>query len=287
VRLVAQARSLWLLVRGMAGSLLTMFYTFIIIFVALYAFACAVLELISRDHQLRAEDPEYEQLVQTYFPDLFTTLITLIQFVTLDSINTIYIPFIMKKPVTCGSLFFLLIMLVSVALMNLVTAVIVEGAIAQANSERDVLKAYKASAVKSMLPRLGSLFHQLDPDGNGKITFDEILEASSELKDELASIVQAEDFVEIFQLLDDDRSGSLDIDEFIQSVTQITSSDLPIESVRMMKQISLCREDLAELRSGLKELIDQRLPIPLIQPSLLPAPPLDSLVADVGLRTRL
>ena len=35
VRLVAQARSLWLLVRGMAGSLLTMFYTFIIIFVAL------------------------------------------------------------------------------------------------------------------------------------------------------------------------------------------------------------------------------------------------------------
>merc|ERR1719172_469579 len=99
-----------------------------------------------------------------------------------------------------------------------------------------------------MLPRLGSLFHELDPDGNGKITFEEILEASSELKDELASIVQAEDFVEIFQLLDDDRSGSLDIDEFIQSVTHITSSELSIENVRIMKQLSLCREELGEVR---------------------------------------
>ena len=78
-----------------------------------------------------------------HFPDLSTTMVTLMQFVTLDSIHAIYIPFIEKKPVICTSLFLLLIMFVSVALMNLVTAVIVEGAIAQANSERDVLRAYK------------------------------------------------------------------------------------------------------------------------------------------------
>jgi Ca2+-binding EF-hand superfamily protein len=243
-------------------------------------FACAVLELISRDHSLRADDPEYNRLVLQYFPDLFTTLITLVQFVTLDSINAIYIPFIMKKPVTCGGLFLMLIMIVSVALMNLVTAVIVEGAIAQANSERDVLRAYKASAVKSMLPRLGSLFHELDPDGNGRITFEEILEASSELKDELASIVQAEDFVEIFQLLDNDRSGSLDIDEFIQSVVHITSSDLPIESVRMMKQISLCREDLGELRTAVHA-IEGLMAKPAFP--ALPALPPESFGADLGL----
>jgi hypothetical protein len=89
--------------------------------------------------------------------------------------------------------------------------------------------------------------------------------------------------VEIFQLLDDDRSGSLDIDEFIQSVTQITSSDLPIESVRMMKQISLCREDLTDLKTRI-ETMDARITKP-VSPLLSVLPP-NSFAADAGQSSR-
>ena len=46
--------------------------------------------------------------MRKHFPDLFNTLITLVQFVTLDSVAAIYVPFIAKKPVVCTSLFVLL-----------------------------------------------------------------------------------------------------------------------------------------------------------------------------------
>ena len=86
-----------------------------------------------------------------------------------------------------------------------------------------------------MLPRLGNLFHELDPDGNGWVTFQEIQNASTELKNELSSFVQADDLVEIFQLLDEDRSGRLNIDEFVASLLRIVTSDVPIEFLRIMK----------------------------------------------------
>merc|ERR1719159_783839 len=50
----------------------------------------------------------------------------------------------------------------------------------------------------------------------------------------------------------------MEIDEFVDSLTRITTSDLPIEFVRMMKQISLCRSDMSDVRSRLDE-IDARL----------------------------
>ena len=135
----------------------------------------------------------------------------------------------------CTWLFVSLVMVMSIALMNLVTAVIVEAAIAQSNGERDVQRAYKADAAKSLLPRLGDLFHDIDLDGDGFVTVEEIIHASSELQHELSMIVQADDLVTIFQLLDADRSGKLNIDEFVSSLIRIVTSDVPIEFLRIMK----------------------------------------------------
>ena len=106
--------------------------------------------------------------------------------------------------------------------------------------------------------------------GNGQISFDEIQEASTELKDELESIVQVGDLVEIFQLLDDNRSGSLDIDEFIESVTEISTSDLAIENVRILKQLSLCRGDLTDVRLRL-DVMDGRMSLQAVQQGLEPS----------------
>ena len=161
-------------------------------------------------------------------------------------------------------------MIVSVAMMNLVTAVIVEGAISQASSERDVMKAYKCAKVRALLPRLGELFKELDPDGDGYVTLDEILEASNVLKDELENLVQIDDLVEIFQLLDENRTGSLDIDEFIESVTEIATSDLAIEHVRILKQLSLCRGDLTDVRLRL-DVMDGRMSLQAVQQGLEPS----------------
>ena len=64
------------------------------------------------------------------------TMITLSQFVTQDSIAAIYSPLIKARPVLV--LYFLaLLFIVSIALMNLVTAVLVEGALEHARQEKE------------------------------------------------------------------------------------------------------------------------------------------------------
>merc|ERR1719421_2778035 len=48
IRLIAQFRTLWTLVRGLFGNIDTVMYTFILIFIILYIFACMGIELITK-----------------------------------------------------------------------------------------------------------------------------------------------------------------------------------------------------------------------------------------------
>ena len=51
VRLLAQFKELWMLVRGLMSSAGTMFYTFLLIIIILYVFACLAIELITTDQE--------------------------------------------------------------------------------------------------------------------------------------------------------------------------------------------------------------------------------------------
>merc|ERR1719506_694936 len=87
VRLFSQFKALWMLVRGLLSSAGTMAYTFILILLILYLFANLAVEIITKDTDLREQNPDFDLIVREYFPDLFTTMMTLVQFVTLDSIG--------------------------------------------------------------------------------------------------------------------------------------------------------------------------------------------------------
>merc|ERR1712118_424532 len=108
-------------------------------------------------------------------------MITLVQFVTLDSIGAIYRRMIPLKPVYYSIFFFSFILVVSISLMNLVTAVIVEGSLDQANSDKEVNSAYKAAAMKKLIPQIRDLFKQMDADGSGDLDLDEVLNAPPEV----------------------------------------------------------------------------------------------------------
>ena len=128
VRLFAQFKVLWMLVRGLLGSINTIFFTFIILALLVYVFACVAIELITKA-PLRGNDSDFDQLVDLYFKDMWTSMMTLTQFVNLDSIGDIYKQLIPFNYVVYTLIFFGFILIVSVALMNLVTAVIVDRAV--------------------------------------------------------------------------------------------------------------------------------------------------------------
>ena len=107
------------MVRGLLSSAGTMIYTFILIMIILYVFACMGMELITTDMDSRA-DPEFDGYVELYFPGIWVTMLTLIQFVMVDSIAEIYTPMVSKNPML-GIYFVLILMVVPISLMNLVT----------------------------------------------------------------------------------------------------------------------------------------------------------------------
>merc|ERR1719387_161672 len=183
--------------------------------------------------------------------------------------------------------FFSFMLVVSISLMNLVTAVIVEGSLEQANSDKEVNSAYKTAAMKKLIPEIRELFHQMDADGSGDLDLDEILNAPVHIQEHLTKIMQTDNLVELFEILDVDGSGSLDVDEFVDGISKLVTSEQPMEQLRMQKSLNLLRNDTKailhyvkdvednlreEIRSGLHALAEGRGLAPLERVNKAPPP---------------
>merc|ERR1719506_100772 len=101
------------------------------------------------------------------------------------------------------SLYFMsYIVIVVIALMNLIMAVIVEGALASAEEDKEVAKVFKAKMLEAALPKIKAMFIELDADGSGELDLEEVMNAPDELKEELGKFVSTEDLQELFELID-------------------------------------------------------------------------------------
>ncbi|CAD7955155.1 unnamed protein product [Amoebophrya sp. A120] len=262
VRLLVAFKTLWMLVRGLLSSAGTMCYTFVLIFLILYVSGVLAVELITKNKSQYADDAQLAAIVDNHFNGLFDTMLTLVQFVTLDSIGGIYVPMIRREPGL--AIFFMgFILIVSVALMNLVTAVIVEGAIEQAKSDKEVQAAYEAQRLQRMLPELRIMFEALDEDGSGDISKAELvhgLNSDPALKDELCGIMGSDDPLELFEMLDTDGGGEVSIEEFCDQILKTVTSNRPIELERILKlvkEVPQMKKDVETVVHALGELTYQ------------------------------
>merc|ERR1719506_997698 len=72
------------------------------------------------------------------------------------------------------SLYFMsYIVIVVIALMNLIMAVIVEGALVSAEEDKEVAKVFKAKMLEAALPKIKAMFIELDADGSGELDLEE------------------------------------------------------------------------------------------------------------------
>merc|ERR1719330_1691262 len=126
-------------------------------------FAILGVELITKD-PLLADTPYFDER----FGNLGRIILTLLQFVTLDDVNEIYLPIVQKRPWLV--LYFLaLILIVSLALMNLVTASIVTGALAQSQEDEELHRQEQRRRVKKLMPHFQLLFDRLDTGRTGSV----------------------------------------------------------------------------------------------------------------------
>jgi len=234
------------------GSAGTITYTFGLILIILYIASCMAMELITKN-MIDSDKTEIQELVVDSFPNIPIAMLTLLRFVSMDGIADIYHPLILENPALL--LFFLpFILIVSISLVNLVTAVIVESAIEQGKQDREAQIRYKQHTLKNLLPGLKELFMGLDKDKDKRITRDEIEEAPAALKHQLEVFLKADSVEELFQMIDVDDSGEVDIGEFCDSIAKVVTSDTPAEIIRILKQLSVTRKEVSDLKSSVSNL---------------------------------
>jgi len=261
VRLLIKFRELWMLVRGLLNSASTMVYTLLMLVVVIYICACMSMEIVTNHEMARpgpSYDPEFAEFVTENFGTLPVTMMSLIQFATMDNMNLLYMPLI-KKSWWLGCFFISIILVISIVLMNLITAVVVNSALEQAMSDKEAMKAHQNSRRKKLMKDLKRMFMKLDDDNSGQVSAEEMQMMGEEDKSILADVLGISEPMEIFKQLDVDGSGSLEIDEFCDGIWQVAISKAPIELKRIEKQVNSLKMNVLELRSGqsaMQEILD-------------------------------
>ena len=132
------------LVYGFLTAWETIFAAAVLIMVSVFVFGCIAVEVIAKDQDLvQHKDEDVKGLVSENFRGVLRSMLTLIQFVTLDGLTDIYFPLVIEKP-WLAPYFFSILLVVSIGVLNLVTAALVEkgmeNAQANADDERAKLK---------------------------------------------------------------------------------------------------------------------------------------------------
>jgi Ca2+-binding EF-hand superfamily protein len=252
-RLVAQFRLLWQLVRGLVSSINLIFSTCILMTCIFYVYSCIGVELITKE--IDFYDGETQSLIAFHFGSVPDFMVTLIQFTTFDNAAPIYAR-IIQQNWSMMPFFVSFMLVVGIALMNTLTAIIVEGSIEMTKHDKDVQQLLKVEMYKKFLPKLLVLFKELDVDGSGDISHEEIRDAPQHVKDELGKLLGEKDVEMIFLLLDFDGSGQIGIAEFFDSVTKIVTGNLTMNEMRVQQQISSTSNRIRESIEVLEMKID-------------------------------
>eukprot|EP00928_Gymnodinium_smaydae_P028741 TRINITY_DN21848_c0_g1_i2.p1 TRINITY_DN21848_c0_g1~~TRINITY_DN21848_c0_g1_i2.p1 ORF type:complete len:655 (+),score=151.88 TRINITY_DN21848_c0_g1_i2:203-1966(+) len=239
-------RTIWRLMYGLLTSGSTMVSTFLLLSLTIYIFGILGVELITKDPALTA-NPATSEIVHMHFRSLPIAMLTLLQFVNVDSCGAIYAPLITAKPELLVY-FMSLLLIVSISVMNLVTAVLVEGALAQASGDKEMQRNALAKQLASSGKQLLEVFTALDRDNNGELHRDEVRCASIDMlpvqvRERIANL----DMEELFDLLDEDGSGVLTPDEFVGGLFTFLVSSEPVSQIHLQKSVQAIKKTLSNV----------------------------------------
>ena len=112
----------------------------------------------------------------------------------------------------------------------------VEGSLAQADEDKEAKKAYASAKRTKQMGKLQDMFLELDEDGSGELSMEEIDNAPPAMRQNLMEIAGTEDIGSLFEMLDYDGSGTVGTEEFCDGIIKAANGVTPVEMSRLMKQ---------------------------------------------------
>jgi len=153
------------------------------------------------------------------------------------------------------------------ALLNVVTAVVVETSIQRSQNDRDLLVQQEMEQKIEFVDSMQRVFEELDADGNGSLTLDEF---EAQLDDEHILSFMSTLELDIDQvrtlvtLLDKDGNGSVDIEEFVEGCLKLKGGAKSLDMAILQFQVEYILANLTSLSKALLPPAAQAMASPLV-----------------------
>lgn len=254
-RLLISVPELYILLSGLTTSIKAIFFGSIMLVFVVFVWAIVTVELI---HPLNVEIGYDERCPRCRegFETVYKASLTLFsQIVAGDSWGSISLPLAEAHPWTAPILFAIL-MTISLGVMNLILAVIVEKAAEARQNDLDRKLQQKDLDRERNMVDLALLCDRMDKDGSGALSLEEMLNGYVNERKFYTlmqeSGIEKDDLQTMFNVLDSDDSGEVDYLEFCSQLGKCPKRD-------PMMLAAMTRYSVMEVRKILQQEIQQSL----------------------------
>ena len=266
-RLIPLFAKLRALINALISSIASLLWAMGVLIFLIFLFAIIFLQ--GATQYIDDEDAlaDHVQFPETFFASMGMTLLSLFMCVT-SGLNWWEVEAVLLEihPVY-GFLFVLYIATMVLSLLNIVTGICVNNALEMANLDHDLMTKVELERKAAYIERLEGLFHDLDVDDSGTLSFEEFVgHLDRQEVTALFSVlgIEVSDAISFFEALDVDGSHELEIDEFVMgclnlrgNVRTVDVATLLRENKRLMRRIGKVAK---KTDTQLQEIID-RLPV--------------------------
>jgi len=253
LRFVAVFHDAWRMVSGVLFSLSQLASAGCLLFTVIFVFSCLGIECITLNSKVATNDAAMD-IVNERFDGVMRAMLTLVSFVTQDSISGFYEPIVDAQPLLC--LYFLpIIVIISIAIMNIVLATLLENAMRSVELDKEFARAQKQADFAKLRPAVKKMFQEIDADGDGEITLDEVCHSHFDVPQEYRDKITLPAVIDLFSTIDTDGSGTVGLQEWEQALLCIALNDAPVESTQVLQLLRQQTKNLNKLEKDLQKLL--------------------------------
>jgi len=253
VRTVKEFRTFWKLIQGIFDSGKLLFWMYVLLGALLYILGIFSVHWIGKVPELQ-DDP----FAQEHFGDVPKAVMTLFQTTTLDSWSSVARPLMAMAPRDAPRIclvFIVVIMLATLVMLNLVTAVIVKNAFTRAQQDDELNARAKREAMAKEIQELRDIFFEIDEDGSGTLSkeeYDESFRSNDRIVQKFNILgINEDEREEVWNILDT-GDGQINVDAFAEGLRLMQGGAKAKDSFTIVKYVQHANTKLSALTRDLE-----------------------------------
>eukprot|EP00929_Paragymnodinium_shiwhaense_P120875 TRINITY_DN92942_c0_g1_i1.p1 TRINITY_DN92942_c0_g1~~TRINITY_DN92942_c0_g1_i1.p1 ORF type:complete len:652 (+),score=179.80 TRINITY_DN92942_c0_g1_i1:155-2110(+) len=238
VRTVKEFRTFWKLIQGILDSGKLLFWMYVLLGAMLYVIGIFSVHWIGKVPALREDE-----FAQEHFGDVPKAVMTLFQTTTLDSWSSVARPLMKAAPRDAPRIllvFIVVIMIATLVMLNLVTAVIVKNAFTRAQQDDELNARAKREAMSKEIQDLRDIFFEIDEDCSGTLSkdeYDEALRTNDRIIQKFNILqISPDEREEIWHILDT-GDGQIQVDAFAEGLRLMQGGARAKDSFTIVKYV--------------------------------------------------